>query len=197
MDEPIPTDKPKLKGKGGPGRNQGRPAGSRNKATIEAALVAERARAEALLLENTELKAVGAQEMARLAREAGKKLGKEILDDFAQLFAGMAAYYQPAPPGHPVKVHADEKKFKEYAILACDYAAELAPFQSPRLAAMMVGAMQARTIDVKGGLPDPTQPPALTAIEHEQAMKVISGPSERHADGEPAGVSPQASPVLQ
>src|SRR5262249_43413537 len=61
-------------------RRGGRLKGSRNKATIERALIAER--------------------VANEAKMAGKKLAKEVLDQFMVLFAGMAAYYQPKPvPG--------------------------------------------------------------------------------------------------
>ena len=54
------------------------------------------------------------------AKLQGKKLMKQIAFDFAELFAGLAAYYQPVPAadgtmtGNP---RFNEEKFKEYAVL--------------------------------------------------------------------------------
>ncbi len=84
-------------------------------------------------------------ERARLdvenARGAGKKLGKEVLEEFMHLFAGMAAQYQPLPanvviPGR----EPNEDKFLTYAKLAVQTAKDLADFQSPKFRAIMVSA---------------------------------------------------------
>ena len=69
-----------------------------------------------------------------------KKLGKEILEEFMMVFAGMAASYQPAPPGQPPRPNQDEVKFRQYAELAVDTADRLADFQSPKFRAIAVTA---------------------------------------------------------
>lgn len=84
-------------------------------------------------------------EEARIAvensRGAGKKLAKEVLEDFMHLFAGMAASYQPLPPGIvDARRQPDEEKFQIYAKLAVDTAKALADFQSPKFRAIMVTA---------------------------------------------------------
>ena len=106
----------------------GRTAGTPNKATVERALVAQRQVAE--------------------AKASGRKLGKEIVEDFAHAFASMAAFYQPQPGGRDAsgKVNmnanpnADENKFVEYAKMAVAAGAELANYQSPKLRAILVAA---------------------------------------------------------
>jgi len=110
------------KGRGGAGRGQGRKPGIPNKATQERALEAARQNAE--------------------AKANGKKLAKEVLEEFMLLFAGMAAAYQPLPPGTPVPPgrEPNEAKFITYAKLATDTAADLAPYQSPTFRAIGVMA---------------------------------------------------------
>lgn len=83
-------------------------------------------------------------ERARIAVEnakgANKKLGVDILEEFAHLFAGMAGYHQPIPPGQPVPPNREpnEEKFLTYAKLAVDTAHKVADFQSPKFRAVMV-----------------------------------------------------------
>jgi hypothetical protein len=83
-------------------------------------------------------------EVARIAVEQAKgrnvKLGKEILEEFMMLFAGMAAQCQPIPEGMatPPGRTPDEPKFIEYATLAVKTAKDLADFQSPKFKAIMV-----------------------------------------------------------
>lgn len=72
------------------------------------------------------------------ARRKGVKLGKTVLEEFYTVFAGMAAYYQPDPAGQ--KKGADEKKFLQYAELACLNAYRAAAFQSPTFKAIAVTA---------------------------------------------------------
>jgi hypothetical protein len=106
-------------------RRGGRTAGTPNRATVERALEAEQALAEV---------------------KKGRKLGKDMLWDLAELFLGMTAVYQPnhprlkdAPPGTPgVNPYADEEKFMTYAIAARDTARALADFQSPRFRAVAI-----------------------------------------------------------
>lgn len=113
-------------------RAGGRAKGTPNKATIERAIIAE--------------------QIVERATMSGKKLAKEVLDDFMHLFAGMAAAYQPLPPGMvaPAGKAQDEAKFLTYAKLAIDTAAELGPYQSPRLKAIQVHAVPTAPIDQPG-----------------------------------------------
>lgn len=98
----------------------GRAAGTPNKATIEKTLRAE--------FELTQ------------ARDTGKKLAKDVLDEFMMLFAGMAAHHQPIPPGQPIPAGRvpDEDKFEKWARLAVETAADLAKYQSPTFRAIAV-----------------------------------------------------------
>ena len=46
---------------------------------------------------------VGAAELAaEKVHNAGKKLGKDVLEEFMHLFAGMAVAHQPLPAGTPI-----------------------------------------------------------------------------------------------
>lgn len=99
----------------------GRVKGTKNKRTIEKALEAERAVAA--------------------AKASGRKLAKEMLDDFMHLFAGMATVYQPLPPGTveiPRGHKPDEPQFEKYARLTVDCATQLAKYQSPTFRAIVV-----------------------------------------------------------
>jgi hypothetical protein len=98
----------------------GRLKGVPNKATIERALLAERAIAE--------------------AKANAKPLAREVLDQFMQLFAGMAAHHQPMPAGQmaPPDRNPDETKFEKWARLAVQCAKDLAPYQSPTFRAIVV-----------------------------------------------------------
>jgi hypothetical protein len=101
-------------------RRGGRKKGTPNKATRERALLAKRV-------------------LEEQRGQPGRKLAREVLDDFMHLFTGMAAVYQPLPPGAVPGAHQqpDERKFLEYAKLAIDTAAQLAAFQSPKLKAVL------------------------------------------------------------
>lgn len=113
---------------GAHGGKVGRPKGIRNKATIEKALIAEQINSRAEM--------------------AGKKLAKEVLDDFMQLTAEMAAFYQPAAPGHPPNQKADEAKFWQCMEAAHAFAKSLAPYQSPTFRAVAITA----DVTDKGGV---------------------------------------------
>jgi hypothetical protein len=102
--------------KGGKRPGAGRRDGSKNKETIAKEAAAEMQRAAA----------------------AGRKLGVDILHDFATLFTGMAGYYQPSPNGS--NQHANEAKFEKWARLAIECATSKAPFETPKLRAVMVSA---------------------------------------------------------
>jgi hypothetical protein len=99
-------------------KSGGRRRGTPNKATTERALIAARTVAD--------------------AKAAGKKLAKEILEDFMLLFAGMAAHFQPAPPSAAPNPHADEDNFWKCSEAAIDCADKLAPYQSPTFKAVAV-----------------------------------------------------------
>lgn len=105
--------------RGGARPGAGRPRGP-SKATLEKVLIAERA--------------------IVTAQAFGKKLAKDILDDFMQLFAGMAAAYQPLPPNVVASEgrKPDEAKFVKYGRLAIECAKELAQYQSPTFRAVVV-----------------------------------------------------------
>lgn len=99
----------------------GRAEGIKNKATIEKELLADRI-------------------MAEQAQKPGRKLAKEVLDDFMHLFMGLAAQHQPLPPGvvDPSGAVRDEEKFVRYATMAGDFAGKLVKFQSPTLGMVKV-----------------------------------------------------------
>jgi hypothetical protein len=102
----------------------GRTKGTPNKATAERNLIAARE----------------AEARVAAAQASGRKLGKDVLDEFMHLFAGMAATYQPMPPGVAVPQgrKPDEAQFEKYARLAVHCAQKLAPYQSPTFQAIMI-----------------------------------------------------------
>jgi hypothetical protein len=103
----------------------GRRAGTPNKATLEKALIAERAVAE--------------------VKAAGRKLATEMLDAYMHIFAETATRFRAL---------GDLDKFALWAGHSVECAKALAPFQSPRLSAVAVGAAVIDRIEVVGGLPD-------------------------------------------
>lgn len=94
----------------------GRPAGVPNRATTERALEAERQLVE--------------------ARASGKKLAKDVLEQFMLAFAAMAASAQPRPGNEQ---QANVRDFEKWGKLAVATAARLAPFQSPTFRAILIG----------------------------------------------------------
>lgn len=141
----------------------GRKKGSRNKTTIERERAAAVATEREKLLK--EVRAGEAKDEVIQAVAAGKKMMKEIAFDFAQLFAGIAAFHQPYPSWHPATIDGkavmvndnpnfNEAKFKEYAKLAVDTALGAAGYESPKLSAVMVGSAIVTEIEITGGLPD-------------------------------------------
>ena len=88
---------------------------------------------------------------AKAGQIAPTKLAKEHIEDFAKVFTGIAAYYQPhnnwrieIRDGKPVKTNEnsayDNALFTKYATLAIDAWKALAPFQSPTFKAIQVMA---------------------------------------------------------
>jgi hypothetical protein len=105
--------------RGGLRPNAGRKLGSLSKSTIERAKRAE-------------------FEMSA-ARESGKKLAKDVLEEFMFLFAGIAATAQPIPAGMavPAGKKPNPRTFEKYARLAVETAAALARYQSPTFKAVL------------------------------------------------------------
>lgn len=138
------------KGQRPAGRNKGTP----NKATTE--------RAEIARLQNEE------------ARRAGKKLGKELLEDFAHLFAGIAASHQPWPAAMGKNPHENEERFLTYARLTVEAAKALAEYQSPKFRAIMVHAPdpgpQPKTID--GNVTAINDPVAMARVYQQMVKRV-------------------------
>lgn len=112
-------------------RRGGRGKGTPNKATIERAKLAERV-------------------MEQAAGKPGRKLGRELLEEFAVMFSGLAAAFQPQPsaPGAPIGEQDMERwarsykepLFEKYAKLAAKCANDFADFQSPRMSRVQVAA---------------------------------------------------------
>src|ERR1700682_6553602 len=138
--------------RGGRQPGAGRPLGRKNQSTIEREA---KARLEFERLEHA-TKAEEAVSGMVIARAAGAKLAKEVLDDFMRLFAGMASLHQPLQPGVEASPgqEPDPSKFREWATLAVDAAKALAPYQSPRFSAVMVGQAIVNEVEVVGGLPN-------------------------------------------
>lgn len=112
-------------------RRGGRGKGTPNKATIERAKLAERV-------------------LEQAAGKPGRKLGREILEEFAIMFGSLAAAFQPQPaiPGAKLAEQDMERwaksykepLFEKYAKLAAKCANDFADFESPRLGRIQVAA---------------------------------------------------------
>ncbi len=97
----------------------GRAKGIPNKATIEKALIAER-------------------EIEK-AKNSGRKLAKEIMQEFLPVLAGICAYYQPTFPGMTQQnLHGNATEFERWYKHVLETAKALAPFESPTFRAIMV-----------------------------------------------------------
>jgi len=83
-------------------------------------------------------KALAAEAQLTEARAKGRKLAKEVLDDFMHLFVGVASHYQPVGadgnpnPGFFAADNAEiRNQFERWGMNACTVGHWLAPFQSP------------------------------------------------------------------
>lgn len=137
----------------------GKKRGSKNKTTIERErqLAADVIKREAQNRAAAGLTELNPDEVAKIVSadrdgRAPLKLGKVILSEFANSLAGMAAYYQPDPMGR--NRNANPALFKTYAELALYAADKAAPFESPRLSAVAIGATAITKVEVVGGMPD-------------------------------------------
>jgi hypothetical protein len=118
-----------MAGRGGARARAGRRPGGKNRATIERAALAERVVAEA-------------------EGKPGRKLGRELLEEFALMFGGLASAFQPMATGPGGTLTQNdleswarsykEPLFEKYAKLAAKCADAFADFQSPRLGRVQV-----------------------------------------------------------
>lgn len=183
----IDKNAPRVRKDGQPARKPGPPKGVRyggKPKGWKAKKTIEREREEKLVRERLALQAeaeanAGTAKGELLEAEAkGKKLMKEIGFEFAQMFAGLAAYYSPWPSwvqqidaqtGKVTRVNAnpnyDEVRFKEYGTLASQTARDFASYESPKLSAVMVGAAVVTKIQIEGGMSDDFKPPAINVLE--------------------------------
>lgn len=149
-------------------RYGGKKKGTLNKATVER-LESERVARQA-------------QQEVDKARRAATKLGKDVLEEFMKLFAGMAAQYQPLPVGMAVPAGRapDEAKFLTYAKLTVETARDLAQFQSPKFKAIQIvapppsPAATAPTIDQAGNVVQLNDPVAAARV-YQNMMKQVRG----------------------
>jgi hypothetical protein len=135
-------------------RRGGRQKGTPNRATVQKQLMAARI-AECTVAD---------------ARSTGKKLAKEVLEDFMLHFADMAEQYQPAhPDAEQQNSYADEGKFNKYAALAVECARSLAPYQSPTFKAVEISTAQqmGQVIDND----EPVKYPTVAEIRAELAAR--------------------------
>lgn len=155
--------------RGGYRPNAGRGKGVLNKATIEREKLAQRI-------------------LAEQQGKPGKKLAREVLDDFMHLFTGLAAMHQPLPEGVvPMQGQKpDPIKFMEYAKAAVDVAGQLAPYQSPRFKAVMsLGEY------TPGGAPLPAPSDVTQQVESmtaQQAYRLLR-------DSDVIDITPNAKPA--
>lgn len=98
-------------------RRGGRLKGSKNKIAVQHDLLAEQRRAR------------------RLGEVPAVRFGKDVLHDFMKFAAAQAVKHQPKTADGPWD-EAEEAKFKEWAKLACAWAKDLTPYQSPTYASI-------------------------------------------------------------
>jgi hypothetical protein len=127
------------------GRLGGRRRGGKNKLTLfreQEALKARRA-----------LAAINSNDEYAIKQLASQKRGKDILVEFANLFAQMAALYQPIiPPGAKVPEgwKPDKEEFLTYAKLAVATADKAADFHDPRFKAIVMAQAQTDAERLRG-----------------------------------------------
>ena len=152
---PLPPQK-KKRGPPKGVRFAGRQKGSKNKATLEREAQERVAREAAVVALQQEAQV----EVLERRGTPDSERAKKVLETFMKLFAGMATYYQPLPPGvvlsqeEAAKRAPDPALFKEYASLTVETAKALAPFQDPRFSAVMVAAAVVTKIEISGGMPN-------------------------------------------
>lgn len=158
-----------MAGRGGARSNAGRKRGGTNAATREREALAQR------ILEEQRGK-------------PGKKLAREVLDDFMQLFTGLAAMHQPLPDGVvPMQGQKpDHAKFMEYAKAAVDVAGQLASYQSPKFKAIVMTGLENNP---GGALPTPAEVVnQVEQISAQQAYRMLR-------DNDVIDITPNAKPA--
>lgn len=133
-------------------RRGGRSVGTKNRATIEKERQAELERRRTEAIEAA--KAEGAEAKILQARNGGVKLAKDVLREIMELSMGQALMCRPWPPQDGINPQADPAEFKYNLAMAADVAKALAPFESPKFSAVMVGGAIVQKIEIVGGLPD-------------------------------------------
>jgi hypothetical protein len=130
----------------------GRQKGSLNKKTLERV---ERERLAKLKAEAEVRKVLDSGPVREEVREAllsGRKLAIDELAEVLPVIKGMAAHYQPRPAdGIERNPNANPELFEAWIRLLVDACSKLAPFQSPRFSAVVVGASTVRKITIEGG----------------------------------------------
>lgn len=118
-------------------RRGGRVKGIPNRTTIE--------RLEKERIANQLLEAARAETKLEHARGRGNKLAKDVIEDFMNLFAGIATTCQPYPPNQPQNPNYDPDRFEKYARMTVEAARELAKYQSPQFRAIVVAPAPDKT----------------------------------------------------
>lgn len=100
-----------------------------------------------------------------------KKLGKDVLEEFMLLFAGLAAQHQPLPLGADTAGRTpDETKFLRYAELTVTTARALAEFQSPKFRAIQVAIQPGGEASMRDITPARADPDNVHRINDPTAM---------------------------
>lgn len=81
-----------------------------------------------------------AEQVVQRATMSGRKLAKEVLDDFMTIFVSISAVNQPKYNSERELISGDPNEFERWAVLARDTAASLARYQSPTFKAIVVPA---------------------------------------------------------
>lgn len=128
----------------------------------------------------TQKELLAARIMAEHEQKPGRKLAKEVLDDFMHLFMGLAAQHQPLPPGvvdpNPAAKR-DEAKFVQYANMAREFARDLVKFQSPTFGMVKVSVENRFPLPGDGVMPVP--PAAIEPGQANQALKLTPSQAYR------------------
>lgn len=160
--------------RGGARSNSGPKVGSKHKATQERELLAERIIAE------------------QQERKPGRKLAREVLDEFMHLFMGLAAQHQPLPQGvvDPTGAQRDEDKFVRYAGMAREFARDLAKYQSPTFKAVAFLNETRFPGAGEGGdqVPAPSVPGQAQELTPSQAYRLLR-------DANVIDIDPEAPPA--
>ena len=116
----------------------------------------------------------------REAAGTERKLAKDALEDYLNYFIKVAKLYQPINFGEGSKLEenglSDPNKFKEFSKAAIECAIALAPYQSPRLAAVRVETPPPATQEVR----------RITVNIFEHTGEHVG----RFIDGEPQDITP-------